>query len=153
MLQVLKMAEKCSQKLVFPECAPSLFRLLLGEAEEGTVGPICILMNTVEPTEAVAECMQEIATKCTEISSCSEHFALATALNKDFNRFVEDAMRSGLDVIQTIASMLMIESHASDCLSKMKSSRTLVIQDEEVHDIVVEMMLTVIRYFSSDLHM
>ena len=150
-LQALKIVEKTISKHDFPKCAPILYTLLMGESEDGLGGPIGCLMNTVEPTETVAQCIQEISTKSTEISGCSTHFALATALCSGFNKVVEETMSSGLEVLRAVTSMLGIENHASTCLEKMKSSRQLVIEDKEVHDIIVEMMLTVVRSCSVSL--
>ena len=144
-LQVLKMVEKVISKQEFPKCATILYGLLMGESDDGMGGPIGCLMNTVEPTETVAQSIQEISTKATEISGCGTSFALATALNSGFNKVVEETMSSGLDVLRSVTSMLGIECHASTCLEKMKSSRTLVIEDKEVHNIIVEMVLTVVK--------
>lgn len=62
-----------------------------------------------------------------------------------FNKAVEETMKTGLDVLRTIASMLSIEAHASTCLEKMRNSQHLVLVDKDVHNIIVEMMLTVVR--------
>ena len=64
---------------------------------------------------------------------------------KGFNKTVEETMKSGLDVLRTISSMLSIEGHASTCLDKMRSSQRLVLEDKDVHDIIVEMIVTVVR--------
>ena len=66
-------------------------------------------------------------------------------MNKQYSKSVELSMTAGLEVLRSVSALLNMESHVSDCQSKMKDSRSLVATDEEVHDIIVEMMMTVVR--------
>ena len=67
------MVEKTIKKSGFPKCAQSLFALLMGKDENKKDGPIELLMNTVEPTEAIAASIQVCSVPFT-------HFQLSDSL-------------------------------------------------------------------------
>ena len=57
-LHALKEVEKTIGKTEFPKCAHILYMLLMGNNDGGEGGPIDLLMNTVEPTQAIAASIQ-----------------------------------------------------------------------------------------------
>lgn len=151
-LQLLKMCEKNAKKLFFPNLARSLYGLLLGEENSGiTNTPIDVLLNTVEPTETVAICMQNLANKAIELSACGSCFSLAIASSPTFGKAVEETMSSSLEVYKTLSAMMGIECHASECIEKMKGSKLHIIQDIGIHDVIVEMVMTVVASCASSL--
>jgi hypothetical protein len=151
-LQLLKMCEKHSKKLLFPDLARTLYGLLLGKEDSSlTNTPINVLLNTVEPTETVAKCMQNLANKAIGLSACGSCFALAIASSPNFGKAVEETMSSSLDVYKTLSVMMGIECHASECIEKLKSSKSYIIYDIGIHDVIVEMVMTVVASCASSL--
>jgi hypothetical protein len=148
-IQWQKLVDKATEK-GFPEAFLELAKLMQqGKKRKGSVAKISMdaisAQNAVAELEVVCETMQNLSTLAMKLPGCGFRYGLATAVHTTYMKTVEQAMSCGLSAMKTISSLLTADDQIASCERKVAESMKQANITREIHDILVEMIVTAFR--------
>jgi hypothetical protein len=148
-IQWQKLVDKAAGK-AFPDAFLDLSKLMqTGKKMKGSKGKINMeaisAQNVVSELEAVCETMQNLSTLAMKLPGCGFRYGLATAVHTTYMQTVEQAMSTGLSVMKTISSLLTADDQIVSCERKVAETMKQANITGEIHDILVEMIVTAFR--------
>lgn len=107
----------------------------------------CSLQQAVSPVEHLCEWAQLIAAKAMEIpGDCGEHYgSVAASVGSSFLVAIESTMQHSLNALKTVVSLIKTQEQLASSLTRVRESCSLAMTNEEIHSLMVEMVLTSVR--------
>ena len=141
-----KTCDRIWESQMYPHTVTLLEQILFDE-EGGS--RLDLLSTAVEPTEVISEALQGLSATAVKLADCGPRYSLAAAKDQSFTKATEAAMEAGLTLVRCITSLLQVQRQVTECIEKFHESRDSVDYDQAVHDVIAQMLATVVRCCST----
>jgi hypothetical protein len=108
-----------------------------------------LLRSALEPTETMSDALQSLASSSVSLTGCGHRYASCAAKMTEYTKVTEAAMQGGLTLMRCITSLMQVERHVNECVDKLNESIWQTAEDPGIHDIIAQMVETVVKCCSS----
>lgn len=141
-----KTCDRIWESQMYPHTVSLLEQILFDPEGESKLDLLAI---AVEPTEVISEALQSLSATAVRLADCGPRYSLAAAKDQSYSKATEAAMEAGLTLVRCITSLLQVQRQVTECVEKFNESRDSVDYDQAVHDVIAQMLTTVVRCCST----
>ena len=145
-IHLAKTTTSVEEEYGYPEGVSMLRRIIFDE--EG-VCRLDLLRAALEPAESMSEALQGLSASSVELAGCGPRYSSTAARSVDFSKTTEAAMQAGLTLLRCVTSLMQVERHVNECVEKLQESIWQVEEDRTIHDIIAQMVVTVVKCCST----
>jgi len=148
-IHLAKTTAKIEEQHEFPE-GVGMLRQIIFDEDGGC--RLDLLRAALEPTESMSEALQTLSANSVELAGCGPRYASCASRAAEYAAVTEASMQAGLNILRCVTSLMQVERHVNECVEKLQESIWQVEEDETIHDIIAQMVVTVVKCCSATMN-